>query len=87
MGLNITIKPDETQCNSGLKKMAKDMLNNLWGKTAQRPILTEYTLCKSYQEFLAISSNSNIEITNFHKIHDECIEVHYIRNNAITECA
>ena len=67
--------------------MANDMLDNLWGKTAQRPILTEYTLCKSYQEFLAISSNSNIEITNFHKIHGGCIEVHYIRNNAITECA
>ena len=45
--------------------MAKDMLNNLWGKTAQRPVMTEYKLCKSYQEFLAISSNSNIEITNF----------------------
>jgi len=86
LGLDITIKSEETQFNPGLKKMAKDMLNNLWGKTAQRPVMTEYKLCKSYQEFLTISSNSNIEITNFHKIHDECLEVHFTRNSAITEC-
>ena len=45
----IIIKSDETQCNNGLKEMAKDMLNNLWGGCAQIPIMTEYTLCKSYQ--------------------------------------
>ena len=48
--------------------------------------MTEYKHCKSYQEFLTISSNSNIEITNFHKIHDECIEVHFTRNSDTTEC-
>ena len=77
--------PEETQYNPGSKKMAKGMLNNLWGKTAQRPVMTEYKLCKSYQEFLSSSNKSNIESINFHKIHDECLEVNFIRHSDITE--
>ena len=61
------------------------MLNNSRGQTVQRPVMTEYKHCKPYQEFFAISSNSNIEITDF-KIHDECIEIHFTRNSDTTEC-
>ena len=67
VGLDVFITPEETQNNPGLKQKAKGMLNNLWGKTSQRPVMTEYKHCKSYQEFVAISSNSNIEITFFAK--------------------
>ena len=45
VGLDIFITPEETQNNPGLKQMAKDMLNTLWGKTSQRLVMTEYKHC------------------------------------------
>ena len=42
LGLDITIKPDETAKNPGMKMIAKICLNSLWGKFGQRPDLNNY---------------------------------------------
>ena len=41
VGLDISIRSEETQNNPGLKKMSKHMIKNQWGKTAHIPVMTK----------------------------------------------
>lgn len=51
--------------NPGRRTVAKLMLNSLWGKLAQRPNLTQTTLCIDYQDFWTIMNDPSKEILGF----------------------
>ena len=84
-GLNIEIKSENTSDNPGLRGVAKLFLNSLWGKFGQRDIMTEYTYVRSKKELIKYTTNPDICIVNTHGIHENLMEVHYIRNGETTD--
>ena len=48
--------------NSGLRTIAKLMLNSLWGKLAQRPNQTKTAICQDYNSYRRIVCDAKIGV-------------------------
>ena len=69
-GLRISITPDETSRNPGLKALAKLCLNSLWGKFGQRMDLPSSLTCTTLQQLNSIVHNPQVTECKM-EAHDE----------------
>ncbi|CAB4018178.1 DNA polymerase [Paramuricea clavata] len=73
----IQLDPRQIVKNSGLRALAKLMLNSFWGKFAQRPNMTKVKIISDPAEYFDLLSSDQINVTDANFINDELIEVHF----------
>ncbi|RWR98755.1 hypothetical protein B4U79_02666, partial [Dinothrombium tinctorium] len=59
----IQLEKSKIKKNSSLRFIAKIMLNSFWGKLAQRPNLERNELINSYEEYIKLIIDPEVEIT------------------------
>ena len=52
IGFNFIIRPENCKKNPGLRVVAKNCLNSLWGKFGQNPTLDNYEFISDYNVFV-----------------------------------
>jgi hypothetical protein len=84
LSLGIQLDKDNIKSNKGLKLLAKNMLNNLWGKFGQKDNLptTEYVNTDQWFRLLQRHKDGKIELKNETLIDAECAYVQYIENES-----
>ena len=82
--LGIELEKDNIKPNKGLKLLAKNMLNNLWGKFGQKDNLptTEYVNSDKWFRLLQRHKEGKIELKNETLIDDDCAYVQYIEKES-----
>jgi hypothetical protein len=81
IGLNIDIRPENTQYNPGKRKVAKICLNSLWGKFGQRSCLEQYVFTRNYTEFTRIVFKPDVVVNSFEIISKDLVEVRFTEDN------
>ena len=82
--LGITLEKDNIKQNKGLKLLAKNMLNNLWGKFGQKDNLptTEYVNSDQWFRLLQRHKEGKIELKNETLVDADCAYVQYIEKDS-----
>uniref|UniRef100_A0A183CLX6 DNA-directed DNA polymerase n=1 Tax=Globodera pallida TaxID=36090 RepID=A0A183CLX6_GLOPA len=72
----IELRPERVRHNPGLRQLAKDLLNSLWGKMAQRPERDTVQYTDSARAFHALMEDNSQEVLSFTHINehlDRCV--------------
>ena len=77
MGFNFEIKFENIQKNPGMKQLAKNCQNCLWGKLGQRSTLDQYEYVSDWNRLLQHLTNKNNKSDNWHIINEHCVELRY----------
>ncbi|KAL3068944.1 hypothetical protein niasHT_039083 [Heterodera trifolii] len=67
----IHLRPDNIGHNPGLRQLAKDMLNSLWGKMAERPERDEVVYTNSARDFHELLMRPEQEVVSFTHLNDQ----------------
>ena len=73
----IDIRPEELVPNPGKRAITKLMLNSLWGKYAQRPNQQKTVICKTYEQFRKVMSDSKHIIKGYEEIDENTVLVSF----------
>ncbi|KAL3087083.1 hypothetical protein niasHS_005322 [Heterodera schachtii] len=64
-------RPDNIGHNPGLRQLAKDLLNSLWGKMAERPERDEVVYTNSARDFHELLMRPEQEVVSFTHLNDQ----------------
>ncbi|KAL3117652.1 hypothetical protein niasHT_004317 [Heterodera trifolii] len=67
----IHLRPDNIGHNPGLRQLAKDLLNSLWGKMAERPERDEVVYTNSARDFHELLMRPEQEVVSFTHLNDQ----------------
>ena len=80
----ILLEKENIKHNPGLRTIAKDILNSLWGKFAQNENNTKVEFLSEYDELLNLANDKNIELTSVDFINETITRVTYKKKEEIT---
>ena len=77
------IKMDRTKIkkNSGLRSLAKLMLNSFWGKFGQRDNMPQVELVKDVERYFRLLTCQSTHVKNIQFVNDDCIELYYTQGD------
>ena len=73
----IRLDKENIKYNPGLRTIAKNLLNALWGKFAQNENNTKVDFFIRIQELLNLANDKNIEFTSIDFVNDDITRVTY----------
>ena len=79
----ILLDKEKIKHNPGLRTIAKDILNSLWGKFAQNENNTKVEFLSEYDELLDLANNKNIELTSVDFVNEDVTRVTYKKKEEI----
>ena len=71
--------------NSGLRALAKLMLNSFWGKFGQKPNLSQKAVVRSREAFLKLLCDDTLEVESVVELTDDVLIVTYKKKDAFIE--
>ena len=80
----IHLNKDKIEYNPGLRTIAKNILNSLWGKFAQNENNTKVDFLSEYDELLFLANNPNITLTSLHFVNADLTRVTYVNKDEIS---
>ena len=81
----VTLDPKKVKKNPGARAVAKLCLNNLWGKLAQRPNMTQQKYTRSPREFFEIISSDKYDVHDCHFVDEDCVYLTYKNSRGFEE--
>ena len=73
----IKLEKENIKYNAGLRTIAKNILNALWGKFAQNENNTKVEFISEYEELLNLANDNNIDLTSVDFVNEEVTRVTY----------
>ena len=73
----IELEKENVQFNSGLRALAKLMLNSFWGKFGQKPNMSKKVIVKSRQEYLKYITDDKLIVESDVAINDDTLMITY----------
>ena len=81
----IKLKKEDIEINSGLRALAKLMLNSFWGKFGQKANLSKKKIVKTREQFLSIITDETLVVESDVAINDETLMVTYKQKDEFVE--
>jgi hypothetical protein len=81
----IQLDPKKIEKNSGLRSLAKLMLNSFWGKFGQRENQTKASLIRDPRQFFSLMTNPGVQVNTVRELSEEVLLVNWQNIDEIGE--